>query len=207
MARNFAPRGRQERREKQDLSLFSGVTSRESKIRHQVVPGGLKGTRLSKLSNFGLQLREKQKVKRIYGVLEKQFRNLFKKAARKKGSTGENLLQLLECRLDNVIYQSGWARTRKEARQLVGHKAVLVNGQTVNIPSFSVSAGDEIAIREQAKNQGRVQDAINLAENRGGIEWLEIDHKKKTGVIKRLPERDDISPSINEQLIVELYSK
>lgn len=207
MARNRSPRGRQERREKQDLGLFSGLTPRESKIRHEVVPGGLKGTRPGKLSDYGEQLREKQKVKRIYGLLERQFRNLFKEAARTKGSTGENLLRLLECRLDNVVFQLGLASTRQEARQLVNHSSIMVNGSVVNIPSYSVKVEDEVSVRERAKNQERINNAMSLAKNRPAVEWLELDEKKKLGVLKRFPGRDDMPAIIREQLIVELYSK
>jgi small subunit ribosomal protein S4 len=207
MARDFSPRGRLERREQQDLSLFSGVTARESKIRHGVVPGGIKGTNVTpKLSEYGKQLRAKQVAKRIYGLLERQFSNYFKEAARLKGSTGSNLLCLLERRLDNVVYRLGFARTRKEARQMVVHRAILVNGKTVNIPSYSVGASDKITIREGSANQGRIQEALKLSEsNRTMPEWLErVIHE---GLIKRLPERDDMSTEVNDQLIVELYSK
>ncbi|MCP3678884.1 MAG: 30S ribosomal protein S4 [Gammaproteobacteria bacterium] len=207
MARNLSPRGRLERREQQDLSLFSGIVSRESKIRHEVQPGGVKGTRPTKLSEYGKQYRAKQLAKRLYGVLERQFRNYFIKASGMKGSTGTNLLILLECRLDNVIYCMGFSATRAEARQLISHKAILVNDQIVNIASYSVKPGDKIEIRQRARKQSRIKSAIDLSNNRTLPEWLEADHSKMEGVVKRLPDRDDISPAINELLIVELYSK
>jgi small subunit ribosomal protein S4 len=159
------------------------------------------------LSDYGLQLREKQKVRRIYGILEKQFRNYYKEAARLKGNTGELLLQLLESRLDNVVYRMGYASTRAEARQLVSHKAIMVNGKVVNIPSYKVSAEDVVAIREKAKKQGRIVAALELAEQREKPTWIEVDSKEMSGVFKNRPERSDLSAEINEQLIVELYSK
>jgi small subunit ribosomal protein S4 len=207
MAKDFSPRGRLERREKQDLGLFSGITSRESKIRHEVVPGGVKGTRISKLSEYGKQLRAKQLAKRIYGVLERQFRNYFAEAARLKGSTGSNLLGLLERRLDNVVYRLGFAHTRREARQLVSHRSICVNGVRVNIASYQVKVGDVVSIHENARGQSRIQESIQLAANRNMPEWLEVDHNKKEGVVNRVPERDEMPLEVNEQLIVELYSK
>jgi small subunit ribosomal protein S4 len=159
------------------------------------------------VSDYGLQLREKQKVRRIYGVMEKQFRNYYKKAAQVKGATGENLLQLLETRLDNVVYRMGFGSTRAEARQLVSHKAIQVNGKVVNIPSFRVSADDEISIREKAKKQVRIQGALALAEQYGFVDWVEVDTKAMKGSFKRIPDRADLSAEINEQLVVELYSK
>jgi len=159
------------------------------------------------LSDYGVQLREKQKVRRIYGVLEKQFRNYYKEAARLKGNTGENLLQLLEKRLDNVVYRMGYASTRAEARQLVSHKAIVVNGVVVNIPSFNVKAEDAVSIREKSKTQARIIAALELAEQREKPVWVEVDNKKLEGVFKRVPDRSDLSAEINEQLIVELYSK
>ena len=207
MARDFSPRGRLERREKQDLGLFSGITARESKIRHEAVPGGVKGTRINKLSEYGKQLRAKQLAKRIYGILERQFRNYFGEAARLKGSTGSNLLGLLERRLDNVVYRLGFAHTRREARQLVNHRSVCVNGVRVNIPSYQLKVADVVSIHENARGQLRIQESIQLASNRNMPEWLEVDHHKKEGVVKRVPERDEMPLEINEQLIVELYSK
>ena len=159
------------------------------------------------MSDYGVQLREKQKVRRIYGVLEKQFRNYYKEAARLKGNTGENLLQLLEKRLDNVVYRMGYASTRAEARQLVSHKAIVVNGVVVNIPSFNVKAEDAVSIREKSKTQARIIAALELAEQREKPVWVEVDNKKLEGVFKRVPDRSDLSAEINEQLIVELYSK
>jgi small subunit ribosomal protein S4 len=159
------------------------------------------------LSDYGLQLREKQKLRRMYGVLERQFLNYYKKAARRKGSTGENLLELLECRLDNVVYRMGFGSTRAEARQLVSHRAILVNGKSVNIPSYQVSAEDVVSVREKNRNQTRVQYAIQLAQNTGLVDWVEVEPKKMTGIFKRVPERSDLPADINESLVVELYSK
>jgi small subunit ribosomal protein S4 len=159
------------------------------------------------LSDYGIQLREKQKLRRMYGVLERQFRNYYKKAAQLKGSTGENLLRLLEGRLDNVVYRMGFASTRAEARQLVSHKGIEVNGSIVNIPSAQVSAGDAVGIREKAKKQLRIQSALEIAGQVGLPEWVEVDAKKMTGVFKSLPDRQDILPDINENFVVELYSK
>jgi small subunit ribosomal protein S4 len=163
--------------------------------------------RRGKETEYGLQLREKQKVRRIYGILEKQFRSYYKKASQKKGSTGENLLTLLECRLDNVIYRMGFGSTRAEARQLVSHKSILVNGSIVNIPSYQVSANDEISIREKAKKQSRIQLAMELSEQGSLPEWVEVDSKALKGVFKNVPARDDLSSDIAEHLIIELYSK
>jgi len=168
---------------------------------------GQHGDRRARLSDYGLQLREKQKLRRMYGVLEKQFRNYFKKAAQKKGSTGENLLQMLECRLDNVVYRMGFGSTRSEARQLVSHKAITVNGQVVNIPSYQVQPGDVVAVREKARKQQRIADALALAEQAGFPEWVEVDSKKMEGTFKAVPERSDLPAEINESLVVELYSK
>lgn len=165
------------------------------------------GQRRQRLSDYGLQLREKQKVRRIYGVLEKQFRSYYKEAARRSGATGEVLLQLLESRLDNVVYRMGFGSTRAEARQLVSHKAIAVNGRTVNVASFQVKPGDVITIREKAKNQARIQSALSIAANRGDVAWIEVDAKKMEGTFKAIPERGDLSADINENLIVELYSK
>ncbi|MCG8312294.1 MAG: 30S ribosomal protein S4 [Pseudomonadales bacterium] len=206
MARYLGPKCKLSRREGVDLGLKSGVRSYEDKCRSEKVPGQ-HGDRRGRLSDYGLQLREKQKVRRIYGVLERQFRNYYKQAASKKGATGENLLQLLECRLDNVVYRMGFGSTRGEARQLVSHKAIQVNGQTVNIPSFQVSPGDVVAVREKAKNQLRITSAMELAEQRGLASWIEVDTNKKEGVFKSVPERMDLPSDLNENLIVELYSK
>ncbi|WP_199610584.1 30S ribosomal protein S4 [Flocculibacter collagenilyticus] len=206
MARYLGPKLKLSRREGTDLFLKSGVRAIDSKCKIDTAPGQ-HGARKPRLSDYGLQLREKQKVRRIYGVLEKQFRNYYKEAARLKGNTGENLLQLLEKRLDNVVYRMGFASTRAEARQLVSHKAIMVNGGVVNIPSFKVSADDVVTIREKSKKQARIVAALELAEQREKPTWVEVDNKKMEGVFKRIPERSDLSAEINEQLIVELYSK
>jgi small subunit ribosomal protein S4 len=206
MARYLGPKLKLSRREGTDLFLKSGVRAIDSKCNLTTAPGQ-HGARRGRLSDYGLQLREKQKVRRIYGVLEKQFRNYYKEAARLKGNTGENLLQLLEARLDNVVYRMGLASTRAEARQLVSHKAITLNGKVVNIPSYSVSPEQVVAVREKAKKQARIVAALELAEQREKPTWVEVDAKKMEGVFKRLPERSDLSADINEQLIVELYSK
>lgn len=206
MARYLGPKLKLSRREGTDLFLKSGVRAIESKCKIDTAPGQ-HGARKPRLSDYGLQLREKQKVRRIYGILEKQFRNYYKEAARLKGNTGENLLQLLESRLDNVVYRMGYASTRAEARQLVSHKAIVVNGQVVNIPSYKVKAEDVVAIREKAKKQGRIVAALELAEQREKPTWIDVDNKEMSGVYKSHPERSDLSAEINEQLIVELYSK
>lgn len=206
MARYRGPKCKLSRREGTDLFLKSGVKPLESKCKLEVPPGGAPQRR-PRLSDYGLQLREKQKLRRMYGVLEKQFRNYYKKAARLKGSTGENLLRLLEGRLDNTVYRMGFASTRAEARQLVSHKGIGVNGSVVNIPSYQVKAGDQIEIREKAKKQVRIQNALEIAGQVGFPDWVEVDPKKMGGMLKALPERDDILPDINENLVVELYSK
>ncbi|MDH5765292.1 MAG: 30S ribosomal protein S4, partial [Gammaproteobacteria bacterium] len=176
------------------------------KCKLEQIPGQ-HGARRSRLSDYALQLREKQKVRRIYGVLERQFRNYYKKAAARKGSTGENLLQMLETRLDNVVYRSGFGSTRSEARQLISHKAVLVNDQVVNIASYTVQPEDKISIREKAKKQTRIQDSLSMAKQNGIAEWISVDDSKMEAVFKNIPERSDLSADINESLIVELYSK
>lgn len=206
MARYRGPKCKLARREGTDLYLKSGARSLESKCNMERAPGQA-APRRSRLSDYGLQLREKQKVRRIYGVLERQFRNYYKEAARLKGSTGENLLKLLECRLDNVVYRLGYGSTRAEARQLVSHKSILVNGSIVNVASYKVKAGDEVSVAEKSKNQNRVKNSMELAEQRGTNEWLEVDAKKLTGVFKSVPERSELPAEINENLIVELYSK
>ena len=206
MARYLGPKCKLARREGTDLFLKSGVVPFEKKCKADSVPGQ-HGQRRSRLSDYGVQLREKQKVRRIYGVLEKQFRNYYKKAARLKGATGENLLQLLEARLDNVVYRMGFGSTRAEARQLVSHKSLTVNGKTVNIPSYQVKPGDVIAIREKAKQQLRIKNALEIAGNRADISWVEVDTNKLVGTFKANPDRAELSSDINENLIVELYSK
>ena len=206
MARYLGPKLKLSRREGTDLFLKSGVRAIDSKCNLTTAPGQ-HGARHGRLSDYGLQLREKQKVRRIYGVLEKQFRNYYKEAARLKGNTGENLLQLLESRLDNVVYRMGLASTRAEARQLVSHKAIMLDGRVVNIPSYAVSPEQVVAVREKAKKQARIVAALEVAEQREKPTWIEVDTKKMEGVFKRRPERSDLSADINEQLIVELYSK
>ena len=206
MARYLGPKLKLSRREGTDLFLKSGVRAIDSKCKLESAPGQ-HGARKPRLSEYGLQLREKQKVRRIYGVLEKQFRNYYKEAARLKGNTGENLLQLLETRLDNVVYRMGFGATRAESRQLVSHKSVMVNGRVVNIPSFKVSANDVVSIREKSRTQARIKAALEVAGQREKPTWVEVDSAKMEGAFKRVPERSDLSAEINEQLIVELYSK
>ncbi|AJQ97568.1 30S ribosomal protein S4 [Gynuella sunshinyii] len=206
MARYIGPKCKLSRREGTDLFLKSGVRALDTKCKAESAPG-VHGARRGRLSDYGLQLREKQKVRRIYGILEKQFRGYYKEAARRKGATGENLLQILESRLDNVVYRMGFGSTRAEARQLVSHKAILVNGQTLNIPSYQVKVGDVIALRERAQKQLRVQSALDIASSRAVVGWVEVDSKKFEGTFKAVPERSDLSADINENLIVELYSK
>ncbi len=206
MARYLGPKCKLSRREGTDLFLKSGVRPLESKCKLEVPPGGA-AQRRPRLSDYGMQLREKQKLRRMYGVLERQFRGYYKRATRLKGSTGENLLRLLEGRLDNVVYRMGFAATRAEARQLVSHKGIEVNGRVVNIPSAQVNAGDAIGVREKAKKQLRIQSALEIASQVGLPDWVDVDAKKMAGVLKSLPDRQDILPDINENLVVELYSK
>ena len=206
MARYLGPKLKLSRREGTDLFLKSGVRAIESKCKIEQAPGQ-HGASKPRVSGYGVQLREKQKVRRIYGVLERQFRNYYKEAARIKGNPGANLLQLLEGRLDNVVYRMGFGATRAESRQLVSHKAVMVNGRVVNIASYQVSPCEIVSIREKAKKQSRVKAAMELAEQREKPLWLEIDAVKMEGVFKHVPERADLSADINEHLIVELYSK
>lgn len=206
MARYLGPKLKLSRREGTDLFLKSGVRAIDTKCKIDNAPG-VHGARRGRLSEYGVQLREKQKVRRMYGVLEKQFHNYYKEAARLKGNTGENLLQLLEGRLDNVVYRMGFGATRAEARQLVSHKAILVNGKVVNVPSFKVAANDVVSIREKAKQQSRIKAALEVAEQREKPTWIEVDGSKMEATFKRMPERSDLSADINEQLIVELYSK
>ncbi|NBS12654.1 MAG: 30S ribosomal protein S4 [Gammaproteobacteria bacterium] len=206
MARYIGPTCKLARREGTDLFLKSGVKALDSKCNLETKPG-MHGAGRGRLSDYGLQLREKQKVRRIYGVLEKQFRNYYKEASRLKGSTGENLLKLLECRLDNVVYRMGFGSTRAEARQIVSHRSIMVNGKVLNIPSYQVKPGDVVSVREKAKNQLRVRAALELAGQRADVGWVDVDSSKMEGVFKALPERQDLSQDINENLIVELYSK
>jgi small subunit ribosomal protein S4 len=207
MARYTGPKCRLSRREGTDLMLKSRARALDSKCKLDTPPGQHGARRQRRLSDYALQLREKQKLRRIYGILERQFRNYYKRAAQKKGATGENLLKLLECRLDNVVYRMGFGATRAESRQLVSHRAISVNGRCVNIPSFQVKANDVITVREKAKKQARIQDALTIAEQIGFPEWVEVDSGKMEGVFKTVPEREDLPPDINEQLVVELYSK
>jgi small subunit ribosomal protein S4 len=206
MARYLGPKCKLARREGTDLFLKSGVRSLESKCKVETSPGQ-HGLRRGRLSDYGVQLREKQKVRRMYGILERQFSGYYKEAARQKGATGENLLQLLESRLDNVVYRMGFGSTRSESRQLVAHKSIVVNGDVVNVPSYQVSPGDVVAIRSKAKEQLRIKAALDLASQRTPVEWIQVNTEKMEGQFNRKPDRGDLSPDINENLIVELYSK
>ena len=208
MARYIGPTCKLARREGVDLELKSPARGLESKCKLNQLPGQHGSSRRMRLSDYALQLREKQKVRRIYGVLERQFRNYYKLAAKQKGATGENLLRLLESRLDNVVYRMGFAVTRAQARQLVSHKGILVNGQTVNIPSYRVKPEDVVAVRGKAKEQLRVKEAAALSQEMDLIPaWVDVDSTKLEGTFKAYPDRDQLSPDINENLIVELYSK
>ena len=207
MARYIGPKCKLSRREGTDLFLKSGAKPLESKCKLQVPPGGIKGERRQRLSEYGAQLREKQKLRRMYGVLERQFRNYYQEASRRTGSTGETLLKLLESRLDNVVYRMGYGSTRAEARQLVSHKSIVVNGGVANIPSMWLKPGDVVTVREAAKKQLRIQDALQLAEKIGFPSWVEVDVKKMEGTFKGAPDRSEFAQDINESLVVELYSK
>jgi small subunit ribosomal protein S4 len=207
VARYLGPKAKLSRREGTDLFLKSARRSIADKSKFDSKPGQHGRTSGQRTSDYGLQLREKQKVKRMYGVLEKQFRRYFEAAERKKGNTGANLLGLLECRLDNVVYRMGFGSTRAEARQLVSHKAMTVNGQSVNIPSYLVKAGDVIAVREKSKTQNRIAEALQLAQQVGMPAWVEVELSKTQGVFKKVPDRDEFGADINESLIVELYSR
>lgn len=207
MARYIGPTCKLARREGTDLFLKSPARSLESKCKIDKVPGQSAQMRRPRATVYGTQLREKQKLRRIYGVLEKKFRAYYTEAARKKGSTGENLLTLLESRLDNVVYRMGFAVTRAEARQLVSHKSVKVNGQLVNIPSFSVNPGDVVEIREKARKQLRISAALEIAEQIGTPDWLSVDIAAKKGLFKSAPDRSELSADIDESLVVALYSK
>lgn len=207
MARYTGPKCKLSRREGTDLFLKSARRSLDSKCKLAAAPGQHGAKSGQRMSNYGLQLREKQKLRRIYGILERQFRRTFAEAARRKGSTGENLLKLLESRLDNVVYRMGFGSTRAEARQLVSHGAVLVNGKAVNIPSYLLRANDVVSLKEKAMKQLRVQDALKLAESNGFPSWVEVDVKKMSGLFKAAPDRAEFGADINEQLVVELYSK
>ncbi len=207
MARYIGPKCKLSRREGTDLSLKSTRRSLDSKCKLDSKPGQHGRTSGARTSEYGTQLREKQKVKRMYGVLEKQFRRYFAEASRRKGNTGETLLQLLECRLDNVVYRMGFGATRAEARQLVSHKAIFVNGKSVNIPSYSVKANDVVSVRDKSKTQSRILESIGLAESNGFPDWVNVDPKKLTGTLRSVPERSELSQEVNESLIVELYSR
>jgi small subunit ribosomal protein S4 len=207
VARYTGPKAKLSRREGTDLFLKSSRRALDSKCKLDSKPGQHGRTSGARPSDYGIQLREKQKVKRMYGILERQFRRYFAEAERRRGNTGENLLQLLESRLDNVVYRMGFGSTRAEARQLVSHKAITVNGQTLNIPSALVRANDVVAVREKSKKQARIQDSLNLAEQAGFPSWVSVDKNKLEGTFKSVPDRADLSADINESLIVELYSR
>ena len=207
MARYLGPKLKLSRREGTDLLLKSGVRPLDSKCRADTIPGQHGGARRGKVKDFAVQLREKQKVRRFYGVLEKQFRTYYKKADQQKGATGENLLRILERRLDNVVYRMGYGCTRAESRQLVSHRAIEVNGRIVNIPSYQVVPEDAVAVRESKRGQLRIRQALDLASQRGAVEWIDVDPEKMEGTYKRDPDRSELPSEINENLIVELYSK
>ncbi len=207
MARYLGPKGKLSRREGTDLFLKSARRPIGDKVKFDSKPGQHGRTSGTRTSDYGLQLREKQKVKRMYGILERQFRRYFAEAERRKGNTGANLLMLLESRLDNVVYRMGYGSTRAEARQLVSHKSITVNGEMVNIASFLVKAGDAVSVREKAKKQLRIADSIKLAEGQGMPAWVQVDAAKMEGVFKKTPDRDEFGADIKEALIVELYSR
>ena len=207
MARYTGPKCRLSRREGADLMLKSRARPLDSKCKLETPPGQHGARRQRRLSDYALQLREKQKLRRIYGVLEKQFRNYYAKAAQKKGATGENLLKALECRLDNVVYRMGFGATRAESRQLVSHKAITVNGHCVNIASYQIKPSDIVAVREKSKAQARIQDSLTVAEQYGFPDWVDVNVGKMEGVFKTVPEREELAADVNEQLVVELYSK
>lgn len=207
MARYIGPKCKLSRREGRDLLLKSGIRSHDSKCKSETVPGQHGRTRRPRISDYGVQLREKQKVRRIYGVMEKQFKTYYKQAARKKGVTGDNLLQMLESRLDNVVYRMGFASTRAEARQLVSHKAILVNDKKVNIPSYQLNPGDNISLSDKAQSQSRVKQSLEIAKNREECDWVDVNEGLFSGIYKAIPERDSLDTDINENLIIELYSK
>ncbi len=206
MARYIGPKCKLSRREGTDLFLKSARRGLDTKCKLDTRPGQ-HGAKMTRVSEYGHQLREKQKIRRMYGVLERQFRTYFSKASQKKGATGENLLHILESRLDNVVYRMGFASTRAEARQLVSHKAIEVNGKPVNIPSYLLRASDTVSVREKSRSQLRIKSSLDLAEASGFPSWVEVDSKNFKGVFKSLPDRAEIAADINEQLVVELYSK
>ena len=207
MARYIGPKCKLSRREGTDLFLKSARRSLDSKCKLDSKPGQHGRTSGARLSDYGLQLREKQKLKRMYGVLEKQFRKYFAEAERRRGNTGETLIQLLESRLDNVVYRMGFGSTRAEARQLVSHRAIEVNGRTANVPSMMVNAGDVVAVREKSKSQGRIKESMDLASGIGLPQWVEVDINKLSGVFKQAPDRSDVARDVNESMVVELYSR
>jgi small subunit ribosomal protein S4 len=207
VARYLGPKAKLSRREGTDLFLKSARRSISDKAKFDSKPGQHGRTSGQRMSDFGLQLREKQKVKRMYGVLERQFRRYFAMADQQKGNTGNNLLSLLESRLDNVVYRMGFGSTRAEARQLVSHKAITVNGHQVNIPSYLVKSGDVVGVREKSKKQGRVLEALQLATQVGIPAWVDVNIDKAEGIFKKAPDRDEFAADINESLIVELYSR
>ncbi len=208
MARYIGPTCKLARREGADLSLKSPARALDSKCKLETKPGQHGANKRARLSDYAVQLREKQKVKRIYGLLERQFRNYYAKASNLKGNTGENLLRLLECRLDNVVYRMGFAVTRAQARQLVAHKSIEVNGKKVNLPSYQIKPGDLVAVVEKSRSQLRIQEALTLSQEMDLIPaWIETDAKKFSGTFKAHPERSDLPSDINENLIIELYSK
>lgn len=207
MARYTGPRCKLMRREKLDLSLVSSRKSADAKCKLASIPGQHGAKSGGKMSDYGIQLREKQKIRRIYGILERQFRKYFAEAVRRRGSSGENLLKLLESRLDNVVYRMGFGSTRAEARQLVSHKSVKVNGMAVNIPSYLVKVGDVVSITEKSQKQVRIQESLSLSEQIGFPGWVDVNIKKMEGIFKSIPERSELSSDMNEQLVVEFYSK
>ena len=207
MARYIGPKCKLSRREGRDFLLKRGIRSHDSKCKSETVPGQHGRTRRPRIYDYGVQLREKQKVRRIYGVMEKQFKTYYKQAARKKGVTGDNLLQMLESRLDNVVFRLGFAPTRPAARQLVNHKHFLVNGIAVNIPSYLLKAGDTIAVRDKSKKMGVILDSIRTIKGDIDLSWLNLDKAKMIGTFLNVPERDEMNLTVNEQLVVELYSK
>lgn len=206
MAKYVGPKWKLQRREGTNLQLKSGLRD-ETKGKKLTNPPGQHGAKRPRLTDYGAQLRMKQMIRRYYGVLEKQFRLCYQRADGIKGSTGENLLRILEARLDNVVYRMGFASTRAEARQLVNHKAILVNGQVVNIPSYSVKPGDVIEVREKAKGQLRILAAIDLAKQREPAEWIEVNTKELSGQFKAYPEVSDLPAEFKVNMVVELYSK
>lgn len=207
MARYIGPKCKLSRREGTDLFLKSARRSLDSKCKLESKPGQHGRTSGSRTSDFGLQLREKQKLKRMYGVLERQFRRYFQEAERRRGNTGETLIQLLESRLDNVVYRMGFGSTRAEARQLVNHRAIEINGHTADVASMLVQAGDVVAVREKAKNQIRIKESIEMASGNGLPQWVEVDAAKLSGVYKQAPDRQDVAHDVNESMVVELYSR